>query len=328
MEISIPNIKEISILSAKLSKYTLRTPIIRCPSLEAKLNFEAEIFAKLEFLQQTGSFKIRAALAALRSLSSSKLQNGVVAVSAGNHAIATAYAAKVFGTSAKVIMTRSANPSRIASCKSHGAKVIIADDIHNAFKIAENLRKREGRFFVHPFEGSSVALGAGTIGLEICEQIKDFDSLIVPVGGGGLIGGLSNAIKQINRDVEIIGVEPTGADSMHRSFKSGFAERLNGPMNTIADSLGAPYAMPYSFNLTKKNVNRLILVSDLQLKKAMSLLFHNMKIAVEPACAASTAALFGPLRKAMQGKRVVLFMCGSNIDWPSFYQNAIFKNVS
>ena len=115
MVLNIPNIKEISILSAKLSKYTLRTPIIRCPSLEAKLSFEAEIFAKLEFLQQTGSFKIRAALAALRSLSSSKLQNGVVAVSAGNHAIATAYAAKVFGTSAKVIMTRSANPSRIAS---------------------------------------------------------------------------------------------------------------------------------------------------------------------------------------------------------------------
>ena len=328
MEETIPNIKEIKQLRAELNKYTLRTPIVRCTSLEEKLNSEIEVFAKLEFLQQTGSFKFRAALVALRSLSNTKLKNGVVAVSAGNHAIATACAAKIVGTSAKVIMTHSANPSRISSCISYGAEVTIAEDIHHAFKIAENLQKNENRFLVHPFEGSSVALGTGIIGLEICEQINNFDSLIIPVGGGGLIGGLSNAVKKINHNVEIIGVEPTGADSMHRSFKSGSPESLNGPMNTIADSLGAPFAMPYSFNLTKKNVDRLALVNDLQLKKAMGLLFHTMKIAVEPACAASTAALFGPLRKSMQGKRVVIFMCGSNIDWPSFYQNTIFENVS
>ncbi len=328
MKINIPNIKEIKKLSAKINKYTLRTPIVRCTSLEEKLNSEIEVFAKLEFLQQTGSFKYRAALVALKSLSRAKLRNGVVAVSAGNHAIATAYAAKVVGTSAKVIMTPSANPSRISSCKSYGAEVTIAEDIHHAFKIAENLQEKEDRFFVHPFEGPSVAFGTGIIGLEICEQINNFDCLIIPVGGGGLIGGLSNAVKQINRNVEIIGVEPAGANSMHRSFKSGYPESLDGHMNTIADSLGAPFAMPYSFNLTKKNVDRLTLVNDLQLKKAMGLLLHTMKIAVEPACAASTAALFGPLRKSMKGKRVVLFMCGSNIDWSSFYQNAIFENVS
>jgi threonine dehydratase len=124
----------------------------------------------------------------------------------------------------------------------------------------------------------------------------------------------------------VIGVEPEGADSMHRSFESGKPERIEKVM-TIADSLGAPFAMPYSFELTRKNVDRLVLIDDSQLRRAMGFLFQSLNIAVEPACAATTAALLGPLRESLRSKRVVLVMCGSNIDWATFSQQADFDRV-
>ena len=118
-------------------------------------------------------------------------------------------------------MIGSANPSRIASCRAYGAEVVLVDDAHRAFEEAERIQEEEGRFFVHPFEGPSIATGTGTVGLEICEQVRDFDALVVPIGGGGLIGGIANAVKQLRPDCEIIGVEPEGADSMHRSRAAG-----------------------------------------------------------------------------------------------------------
>jgi threonine dehydratase len=192
--------------------------------------------------------------------------------------------------------------------------------------VAESIQEDEGRFFVHPFEGLAVAMGTGTLGLEICEQCEDFDTLIVPVGGGGLIGGVANAVKQLRPECEVIGVEPEGADSMHRSFASGKPESID-KVKTIADSLGAPFAAPFSFGLCQQHVDRLTLVDDHQLRRAMGFLFSAMKVAVEPACAASTAALLGPLRGELQGKRVVLVFCGSNIDWQTFAAQAIISDV-
>jgi threonine dehydratase len=321
-----PKIEEIRALRDRLSAQTIRTPVTRCAAIEDELGNGTRVLAKLEFLQRTGTFKARGALATLQSLSAKEQKNGVTAVSAGNHAIATAFAAEAVGTTAKVVMTRSANPSRVAACKSFGAEVIMADDVHQGFALAQKIRDEEGRFFVHPFEGPSIALGTGTVGLEICEQVDEFDAIVVPVGGGGLIGGISNAVKQLRPGVEVIGVEPEGADSMHRSFESGKPESIETVM-TIADSLGAPFAMPYSFELTRKNVDRLVLIDDSQLRKAMGFLFQSMSIAVEPACAATTAALLGPLRESLQGKHVVLVMCGSNIDWATFSQQVDFDSV-
>jgi len=203
----------------------------------------------------------------------------------------------------------------------------MADDVHQAFELAHGIRDEEGRFFVHPFEGRSIALGTGTLGLEIIEQVEALDAVVVPVGGGGLIGGISNAVKQLNPGVEMIGVEPEGADSMHRSFASGKPEAIEA-VTTIADSLGAPFALPYSFELTRKNVDRLTLIDDRRIRETMGFLFQSMKIAVEPACVATTAALLGPLRKSLRGKRVVLLMCGSNIDWETFSKLAVFNNVA
>ena len=322
-----PNIKEIRALREQLKAIALRTPVLRCPAIEAELGGNTEVIAKLEFLQRTGTFKARGALATLLGLTGEQLEKGVTAVSAGNHAIATAFAAQAVGTTAKVVMTPSANPYRVAACKAYGAEVVIANDVHHAFELAREIRDEEGRFFVHPFEGPSVALGTGTVGLEICEQIPGFDALVIPIGGGGLIGGISNAVKQLRPEVEIIGVEPEGADTMHRSFLSGEPESIE-KVTTIADSLGAPFAMPYSFKLTRENVDRLAMIDDAQIRETMGFLFQSMNIAVEPACAATTAALLGPLRESLRGKRVVLVMCGSNIDWETFSQQVVFNDAA
>ncbi len=321
-----PNIEEIRVSRDRLSTEILRTPVLRCRAIEQRLANGTEVHAKLEFLQRTGTFKARAALASIQSLDQDALRRGVTAVSAGNHAIATAFAAKATGTSAKVVMLRSASPSRIEACEAYGAEVVLADDVHKAFNVAKRIQDEEGRFFVHPFEGPSIALGTGALGLEMCEQLPDFETLVVPVGGGGLIGGISNAVKRLRPDAEVIGVEPEGADTMRRSFASGKPEAID-KIRSIADSLGAPYAMPYSYSLTRRNVDRLTLVSDLQLRQAMGFLFSSMSIAVEPACTASTAALLGPLRASLLGRRVLLLMCGSNIDWATFAKHAVFDNA-
>ncbi|MDH3364083.1 MAG: pyridoxal-phosphate dependent enzyme [Gammaproteobacteria bacterium] len=320
-----PDIADVGALRERLAGQTALTPIVRCAAIEEAIGGSTRVFAKLEFLQRTGTFKARAALATLYELSPEQLAIGVTAVSAGNHAIATAYAAQAVGTSAKVVMIRSANPSRIRSCRSYGAEVVFADDVHQAFDIAERIQKDEGRYLVHPFEGPAVATGTGTIGLEICEQCADFDTVIVPVGGGGLIGGIANVVKRLRPSCEVIGVEPVGADTMHRSLASGKPAKIDA-VRTIADSLGAPFALPYSFGLCQLHVDRLAMVDDLQLRRAMGYLFVAMKIAVEPACAASTAALLGPLRKELTGRCIVLVMCGSNIDWVTFEQQAIFDD--
>ncbi len=320
-----PDIKEIRALREALTRETSRTPVIRCAPLETAIGGNARVIAKLEFLQHTGTFKARGALATLQRLSADQLRRGVTAVSAGNHAIATAFAARTMGTTAKVVMIRSANPARIASCRAHGAEVVLADDVHDAFSVAERIQSTEGRYLVHPFEGPGVALGTGTVGLEICEQVADFDVLVVPIGGGGLIAGIANAVKQVRPDCEIIGVEPEGADTMYRSRAAGEPRSIDR-VTTIADSLGAPFALPYSFALTQAFVDRLVLVNDEQLRRSMGFLFRAMRLAVEPACAATTAALLWPLREQVRDKRVVIVMCGSNIDWETFEQQAIFDD--
>lgn len=281
----------------------------------------------MEFLQRTGTFKPRAALATMLSLDAGQLDAGVTAVSAGNHAIATAFAAQAVGTTAKVVMIMNASPVRIEACRDFGAEVILADDVHSAFDLVEEIRQKEGRFFVHPFEGPHVALGTGTVGFEVCEQVGDFDVIIIPIGGGGLCAGISSTVKQIMSSCSVIGVEPEGANSMHRSFASGQPETIE-KVTTIADSLGAPFAAPYSFELCRQNVDELVLISDDEIKAAMGILFWDQKIAVEPACAASTAALFGPLKGRLAGKKVVLILCGSNIDWNTYYSHAFLKQDS
>ncbi|MFQ6006408.1 MAG: threonine/serine dehydratase [Woeseia sp.] len=317
MAVVAPDIDAVRALNRRLREWLIRTPVLRCRSLEMYSGETCEIHGKLEFLQRTGTFKPRGALSVMLGLDGQQKEKGVTAVSAGNHAIATAFAAQAVGTTAKVVMITNANPLRVARCRHFGAEVVLADDVHSAFQVAEEIQDKDGRFFVHPFEGPDVILGTATVGLEICEQVPDLDAVIVPIGGGGLCAGISGAVKQIKPGCKVIGVEPVGAASMHRSFESGRPETIE-KVETIADSLGAPFALPISYELCRQNVDELVLVSDDQLKDMMGIFFRELKIAVEPACVASTAALLGPLSGRFRGKKVVPVMCGSNIDWRTF----------
>lgn len=321
MKVVAPRIDDVRKLQKRLQQWLVLTPMMRCAALEDELGGNIQVHGKLEFLQATGTFKPRGALSIVAGLDQDQLARGITAVSAGNHAIATAFAAKALGTSARVVMTRTASPARMAACRSYGADIVLADDVHVAFEIVEQICRTEGRYFVHPFEGRDVATGTATVGLEICDQVGSFDVAIIPVGGGGLCAGISSAIRQLNPDCELVGVEPQGANSMQRSFASGKPESIEKVM-TIADSLGAPFALPYSFELCRLNLDHLVMVDDEQLKEAMRFLFSRMKMAVEPACAATTAALRGPLRGRYDGRKVVIVLCGSNIDWMTFQEHS------
>lgn len=310
---------EIQAAQTKLAPFLLRTPVVPVHSerMLAQLPRDTRVTLKLELFQRTGSFKPRGALSNVLALEPAALARGITAVSAGNHAIAAAFAAKMAGTSAKVIMIQTANALRIARSKELGAAVIMAGTAHQAFAQADEIVRLEGRSMIHPFEGRNTALGTATLGAEFLQQVPDLDAMIVPVGGGGLCAGVAAAVKLLRPQCQVYGVEPEGADSMHRSFAAG-APRSIDKVATIADSLGAPYALPITFSLCRRFVDELVLISDEQIRAAMRTLLEETKLAVEPAGAAATAALLGPLRDRVAGKHVGIIVCGANIDTVSF----------
>lgn len=316
---SAPTLEQIQVAHRQLAPYVLETPVWQWNKRHITniVGNETDIFLKLELFQHTGSFKARGALLNILNLDDDARSRGVTAVSAGNHAIAVAYAAALIGSTAKVVMFKSANPIRVETCRSFGAEVTIVDNVADAFAQVERIEKEEGRFFVHPFEGETTITGTATLGYEWMTQVPDLDAVIVPIGGGGLCAGIAAAVKQIRPECLVFGVEPEGADSMHRSFAAGSPQPIDA-VRTIADSLGAPYALPYSMKICRQNVDDLVLITDEEMKRCMALLFHSMKLAVEPAGAAATAALCGPLLDRLRGKRVGVIVCGANIDSISF----------
>jgi threonine dehydratase len=221
------------------------TPVWRWQArdLATLVGADMEVILKLELFQYTGSFKPRGALTVMLDLDADALALGVTAVSAGNHAIAVAFAASLLGTTAKVVMPRTASPFRVARCRSYGAEVVLVDDVQQAFARVQQIHQEEGRAFVHPFEGPLTALGTATVGLEFCRQAPELDAVIAPVGGGGLCAGLAAAVKQLQPRCQVYGVEPVGANSMVLSFQAGSPQAID-QVRTIADSLGAPYALP------------------------------------------------------------------------------------
>jgi threonine dehydratase len=320
----IPTLDEIRTLQTRLAPLLRQTPVWPWSGadLAAARGDATPVVLKLELFQHTGSFKARGALANMLDLDAAALACGVTAVSAGNHAIAVAFAAALLGTTAKVVMPRTASPLRIARCRSYGAEVILTDDVRAAFDRVQVIERTEGRTFVHPFEGYQTILGTATLGLEFLAQAPGLDAVIIPIGGGGLCAGMAAAIKQLQPSCAVYGVEPTGADTMARSFAAGSPQSLDR-VRTIADSLGAPYALPYSYALCREFVDDLVLIDDDAMRRAMGLLYAGMKLAVEPAGAAATAALCGPLRERLAGKQVGVIVCGSNIDLPTFAEQAL-----
>ncbi len=308
-----PTLDAIRAARARLGEMIVETPVRRLEGIAVDNRLgTTQVILKEELFQRTGSFKPRGALTVMMGLSPEALARGVVTLSAGNHAMATAYAARVLGTTAVVLMPNTADPARIQGCRDLGAEVELADDIHRCVSRVAEIESAAGRSMVHPFEGPGTALGTATLGMELCTQAPDLDAVIIPIGGGGLCAGIAAAVKQIAPRCQVFGVEPEGADTMHRSFAAGSPQAID-KVRTIADSLGAPFAAPYSFALCKRFVDELIMIDDDMIRDAMRFLFATAKLAVEPAGAAATAALLGPLRSRLDGKRVGIIVCGGNI---------------
>jgi len=313
--ISTPSIDEIESVAERLRSKVIRTPTVAysgatIPGLE-----ETSIFIKLELLQHGGSFKARGALNNILTMPDAS--HGVTAFSAGNHAIAVAFAARHCDVSAKVVMPRTANPFRVERCQYWGAEIVFGDTIADLLSIVETLQREEQRVLIHPFDGVRTVEGTATVGYELCKDVADLDAVLVPVGGGGLISGVASAVKQLQPECKVIGIEPTEAKGMADSLAQGVPLE-SVKLQSIADSLSAPMHLPLTFSLVQQHVDEMVQVSDDQIRDAMRFMFSEVKLAVEPACAAAMAALQGPLLHSMAGKRVGLIACGSNIDMQTY----------
>jgi threonine dehydratase len=314
----IPTLDEIAEQHMALAPWVARTPTFErhdFPTLEG-----TPVTFKFELLQASGTFKARGAFSNLLALDTNERGAGVTCVSAGNHAVAVAYAAMRMEIGAKVVMIRSASPTRIALARRYGAEIVFAENGAEAFEIVRRIEAEEGRFFVHPFNGYRTVLGTATLGYEWTSQAPDLEAVILPIGGGGLAAGVSTAMRLANPSIHVYGVEPAGADVMSKSFAANHTVKM-GAMHSIADSLMAPHTEEYSYQLCRRHIDEIVTVSDADLRRAMLQLFNEMKVAVEPSCAAATAGLLGPLRGQLQGKRVGVLLCGTNIDSATFVRH-------
>lgn len=299
----------------------VETPVLSLTEKEVRATLPKNTSAsiKLELFQQTGSFKARGVAIGISALGDKEKKSGLVTVTGGNHGIATAWGAKQFGVSAKIIMPKTADPYRIKKCRSLGAEVLLTENVDEAFTRLDEVEREEGRYVLHPFNSENMVLGSATCCAEILEQMSDIDVLIIPIGGGGLIAGMAHKLDQVNSKVELLGVEPSGADSFYRSLKQDTPIKIE-KVNTIADSLGSPMAMDFSFRIAQRRVSSVEKVTDDAIREAMILMRDHLSLMVEPACATSLAGLMGPFKDRCIGKKVGLIACGSNISFERYNQ--------
>ena len=319
----VPDISALSLDAIREHSAALAGDVVRTPCLTLDTGLMADVLGggvavlKLECFQHTGTFKARGALNVARSLDDAQLGRGITAASAGNHAIAAAWAAGRVGASAKVVIQSNANPFRVTMAKDEGAEVIMKAPGAETFAEADRLVRDEGRYFIHPFEGPLTSLGTAGVGLELMEDAADLDAVVVSIGGGGLISGIAAAVKQINPACQVFGVEPVGAAGMHTSLATGAPVHLDH-VNTVADSLGAPMSLALGHALCTAYVDEIVLLDDDMICAGMVAFQQEAKLAVEPAAGAAIAAVIGPLRAQLQGKRVGIIVCGANIDTQTY----------
>ncbi len=285
------------------------TDVIYAP----RINPQAQIFLKTENLQITGSFKVRGAYYKISQLSAEEKQRGVIACSAGNHAQGVALAAQKAGIKAVICLPDGAPISKVEATKSYGAEVVLVEGVYDdAYERALKLRDEKGYTFIHPFDDELVIEGQGTIGLELMEQIPDMDAVIVPVGGGGLISGLAFAVKALNPEVKVYGVQAAGAPSMVSSLKNREIVHLPA-VSTIADGIAVKTPGENTFALTSQYVDEVVTVTDDEIAAAILALMEQQKLVTEGAGAISVAAaMFNKV--PVQGKKVVCLLSGGNVD--------------
>jgi threonine dehydratase len=272
-----------------------------------------EVRTKAEMFQRVGSYKIRGPLNKFALMSEEDKRRGVVCSSAGNHAQGVALAAKIHGIRAVVCMATNATPAKIAATKGYGAEVVLHGNIWDeANEKAKELVRTEGLTYVHPFDDAQLIAGQGTLGLEIVQDWPDVDAVIVPIGGGGLIAGVSMAVKSHNPKAKVIGVESSDGPAMQRSLQSGKLETIE--CNTIIDGLRVRRAGEINFSVVQRFVDDIVALPDREIFDAMIWVMERCKLVIEGAAAAPVAALLHGLVKLPAGSKVAVVLSGGNVN--------------
>lgn len=292
-----------------------RTEVQKAPEALYKIiGDKTQVFFKMENEQLTGSFKIRGALNKMGSMSEEQKRHGVVASSAGNHAQGVALGAKKFGAKAHIVMPITSPIVKVNATRSYGAEVILHGDFYDeAYAKARELEKEKGYVFVHPYEDPKIIAGQGTIGLELLEDIKDLDSIVIPIGGGGLISGIATAAKALNPNIKIFGVVSNQASGMRQMFKGMTPEPYPRRIATIAEGIAVknPSKAMYETYI-KRLVDDVVEVDDEEIAQAIVFLLEKSKTVTEGSGAAGLAAVL--TKKLDLGKKSVVLLCGGNID--------------
>jgi len=286
-----------------------RTPIVSSNYLGAQTG--ARVSLKLELFQKTGSFKTRGVLNTLSTFTAEERKRGVISISAGNHAQAVAWGATAIGVRSTIVMPATAVRSKVDATRGYGGEVVqTAGDL---FATAQEIQRERNLTLIHPFDDPRIIAGAGTVGLEIVEDVPEVDTVIVAVGGGGLISGVAAAVRQLRPQARVIGVEPVGANAMSRSLAAGEPVRLSS-MSTIADGLAAPFAGTSNLEHVQAFVERIVEIDDDDIVAGMRALMIRCKILPEPAGAASSGALLSGRLSIRPDERVVAIVSGGNLD--------------
>lgn len=287
----------------------VRTPTVRSGPLSDLIG--ADVFLKLETLQFTGSFKDRGAFVKLSSLDREQAKNGVIAVSAGNHAQGVAYHAKRLGIPATIVMPTSTPFTKVNRTEALGARVLLfGDSVSACTPHAEDVMRAEDLTFVHPFDDPHIIAGQGTVGLEVLEDVPDLDVLVAPIGGGGLIAGIATVLQSTDKAIDILGVEAALYPSMAQALKGG-----NAPSGgaTIAEGIAIKQPGKLTLPIVKNLVDRVVTVDEMELEDAVQTMAVTAKTLAEGAGAAPLAAVMAE-REKYQGKKIVLVVSGANID--------------
>jgi threonine dehydratase len=306
--ITLNNIKE---AKKRLCGVLNNTPLALAPILTKELG--ANIYLKKENLQYTGSFKLRGAFNKISLLSENEKQAGVVSASAGNHAQGVAFSAKHFGIDATIVMPEATPLTKVSGVKYFGANVILhGSNYDEAYAYALNYTKEHQKSFIHPYADDDVIAGQGTLALEILEELDKIDTIVIPIGGGGLIAGMASAVKQIRPEIKIVGVVASGANAMKNSFEAKQAiDSLS--VKTIADGIAVRDVMPKMLDFTLELVDEIVEVEDKEIASAVLFLLERQKIIVEGAGASGLAAVMHN-KVDIKGKNIVLPLSGGNID--------------
>lgn len=293
----------------KIQDVVVKTPLLYSKFFSEKSN--NNVYMKCENLQLTGAYKLRGALNKMMSLTDEEKSKGVVCSSAGNHAQGVAYAANLMGIKSTIVMPTTTPYLKVKSTKDLGGNVILNGKVYDdAYNFAKQIEKDEGAVFLHPFNDINVIYGQGTIGLEIIEDLKDVDVVICPIGGGGLLSGISLALKEINPNIKIIGVQASGANAMEQSFLKGKLTPLPS-VSTIADGIAVKSPGDLTFSIIKDYVDEVVTVTDYEIVDAFLALIEKQKLVAEASGAVSLAALS---KLNIKDKNVVCIISGGNID--------------